>query len=279
MKPRNVAQSEQHKLRLQAHHERFTGSTARLFTTFFSDEGLTSYATLVATVDAATAKCVLDIGCGDGTLLAELARRTPAMHLYGLDASSAELELARKRVPGASFVQADCTDRLPYPDESFDAVLSHLVMMLVGDIEATISEIHRVTRPGGTVSFLYDDLPSDPNGIYVDLMRYGVQAALQKAAPEEFREASDHRLYDHATLQALCARYGLAISEHRHFTVSRELTEIDAWPMMATSYPLSGLDEDARGRAREAIARRFRERFDERVVASLPLQFVKAHRL
>ncbi len=273
-----MAQSEQIKALLHAHHERFTGSTGRLFSAFLSDAGLTSYATLAAVLDVRAGQSVLDIGCGDGVLLASIFDREPGVSLHGLDASGAELALARERVPGAALVQGDCTERLPYPDAVFDAVASHLVLMLVGDIETTFAEVRRVAKPGAAFAFIYDDLASDADGVYADLMRTGVVAGLGES-PSHFRQAADPRLYDHEALRELCARHDLEIAEHRRFRVSREITcDDDAWALLATSYPLGRLDDEARARARTAVLGRFRERFGASAAVALPLQLIKAYR-
>ncbi len=89
---------------------------------------------------------VLEVGCGTGLILGRLARR--AQDAWGIDLSPGMLQLARSR--GLQVVQASAT-QLPFADASFDTVCSFKVLAHVPDIAGALSEIARVTRPGGTM--------------------------------------------------------------------------------------------------------------------------------
>ncbi len=90
----------------------------------------------------------LDLGCGTGNYTAELYRR--GFDVVGLDASEKMLEIARKKLPQVSFVHGDAY-QLPFPDESFDVVLSVTMFEFIHEPEKVVSEIHRVLKPGGEV--------------------------------------------------------------------------------------------------------------------------------
>jgi ubiquinone/menaquinone biosynthesis C-methylase UbiE len=92
----------------------------------------------------ARGKEVLEVGCGTGLILARLARH--AQHARGVDLSPGMLESARQR--GLDVVVGSATD-LPFDDASFDLVCSFKVLAHVPDITRALSEISRVTRPGG----------------------------------------------------------------------------------------------------------------------------------
>lgn len=66
---------------------------------------------------------VLDVGCGDGALLAELAAARP-IEMCGVDISVPAIEMAARREPGATWVVANADRRLPWADDSFDMVVS-----------------------------------------------------------------------------------------------------------------------------------------------------------
>ena len=87
---------------------------------------------------------VLELGCGTGLILDRVqgACRT----LVGLDISRGMLERAASR--GHRVLQAS-VERLPFRSESFDVVFSFKVLAHVPDIRTTLSEAHRVLRPGG----------------------------------------------------------------------------------------------------------------------------------
>ncbi len=91
---------------------------------------------------------VLDLGCGTGMLLNELARRSG--FVVGIDSSPEMLELARKRRGSAALVLADA-DHLPFADRSFDAVVSVTLLQNMPSPAATVREVARVTKPEGIV--------------------------------------------------------------------------------------------------------------------------------
>jgi ubiquinone/menaquinone biosynthesis C-methylase UbiE len=87
---------------------------------------------------------VLEVGCGTGLILGRLAPR--AASACGLDLSPGMLDVARKR--GLNVVLGSAT-QLPFATASFDLVCSFKVLAHVPDIAQAVSEIARVTRPGG----------------------------------------------------------------------------------------------------------------------------------
>ena len=90
---------------------------------------------------------VLDVGCGSGRWLTELARRRPR-GLTGLDLSREMLEVARqKKLPGVELLHRSCTGT-GMPDGSVDLLLSSFVLSHVGDLPRAVSELTRIARPG-----------------------------------------------------------------------------------------------------------------------------------
>ena len=86
---------------------------------------------------------LLDIGCGDGALIAELDRRQRGWQFAGVEIAEAAVELARGRCPDADIRWYDA-DTLPYERGAFDlAVLSH-VLEHVPDPVAVLAEAARV---------------------------------------------------------------------------------------------------------------------------------------
>src|SRR5688500_9239439 len=83
---------------------------------------------------------VLEIGCGDGALLEALtaAGHDPAA-MFGIDLSAEELAASGPRAVAQARAQA-----LPIADDSLDAVVSHLVLMLVPQLDPVIAELARV---------------------------------------------------------------------------------------------------------------------------------------
>jgi len=123
---------------------------------------------------------VLDIGCGAGidTLL---AARAVGSHgrVVGLDMTPAMLDRARRHVAEAGAdnieLREGLMEALPFPDESFDVVVSNGVLNLSTRKSRALAEMLRVLRPGGRVALgdlvLTDTLPEalmkDPTALAV----------------------------------------------------------------------------------------------------------------
>ncbi len=91
-----------------------------------------------------TGRRVLEAGCGTGLILGRLAQHADSA--WGVDLSPGMVRLAKQR--GLNVVLGSVTD-LPFADASFDLVCSFKVLAHVPDIGRAISELARVTRPGG----------------------------------------------------------------------------------------------------------------------------------
>lgn len=148
-------------------HAYFLSSTCEGADEFHNGKGLSSLkARQVGLLDARPGVRVLDLGCGRGEVLLACARR--GADVAGIDYSPAAVEISRETlgaVPGADVREGDVT-RLPWPDASFDRVLSGDVIehLHPADGEAMLREAHRVLRPGGTLV-----LHTAPNRLFLDV--------------------------------------------------------------------------------------------------------------
>ncbi|GLZ76850.1 hypothetical protein Afil01_16570 [Actinorhabdospora filicis] len=95
---------------------------------------------------------LLDLGCGPGTITADLATRVASV--VAVDAAADVLDQAREACAGVSNVEFQTADAyaLPFSDASFDVVHAHQVLQHLGDPVAALREMRRVTRPGGLVA-------------------------------------------------------------------------------------------------------------------------------
>jgi SAM-dependent methyltransferase len=91
---------------------------------------------------------VLDVGAGDGNVAAAALEREAVVD--ACDLAPALVARGRRRVPAARWRVADA-QALPYPDGSFDAVLSAFGAALAPRARTTARELARVVRPGGVV--------------------------------------------------------------------------------------------------------------------------------
>jgi demethylmenaquinone methyltransferase/2-methoxy-6-polyprenyl-1,4-benzoquinol methylase len=105
----------------------------------------------------------LDVATGEGELARALVRRWPGITVVGLDLTEAMIQRGRVRCTGwpIQWVEGDAL-RLPFPDRSFDAVLSAFMLRNVADVEQAIREQARVVRPGGRVICLEMVWPRHP---------------------------------------------------------------------------------------------------------------------
>ena len=102
-------------------------------------------------------KRVLEVGCGHGGGASYLTRTLHPASYTGLDLNRAAIAFCRKRhnLPGVDFVHGDA-EKLPFPDQSFDAVINVESSAAYPHFSRFLAEVARVLRPGG--HFLYADL-------------------------------------------------------------------------------------------------------------------------
>jgi SAM-dependent methyltransferase len=96
---------------------------------------------------------VLDVGCGPGSITADLAARVSPGRVVGIDRSAEVIHQAAAQHAGErlEFRVADLR-RLPFDDDAFDVVHAHQVLQHLQDPVAALVEMHRVCRPGGIVA-------------------------------------------------------------------------------------------------------------------------------
>ncbi|WP_437611555.1 class I SAM-dependent methyltransferase [Sorangium sp. So ce834] len=111
---------------------------------------------LVAHLELAPGQRVLDVGCGTGTLAVLAQQRHPGVEVHAIDGDAEVLALAREKAAragaGVRFERAMAW-ALPYPDGTFDRVVSSLMFhhLAADDKRRTAEEILRVLRPGGAL--------------------------------------------------------------------------------------------------------------------------------
>ena len=119
---------------------------------------------LVARLDLPPDARVLDVATGTGAVALELVRQHDCS-VVGVDRSADMLAVARARIAArglASRIELHeaRAEALPFADASFDALTVTYLLRYVDDPAATLRELARVVRPGGTVAMLEFGVPS-----------------------------------------------------------------------------------------------------------------------
>ncbi len=144
---------------------------------------------LPGSIDLSKVRRVLDLGCGAGDWVLEMAYHHPDLHVIGIDHSRAVVEYARVRaesqgVENASFASSDFfhLSETSFPLESFDLLhLSFLTgSMAVAAFPGLLRDLQRLCRRGGGVFWCELDVPHTKSRACLRLTRMMVRA-LRKA--------------------------------------------------------------------------------------------------
>jgi SAM-dependent methyltransferase len=111
----------------------------------------------------ACVRTIVELGCGTGNDAARLA--TEGYSVTAIDVSGEAIEQARARFGSmARFLVADMTQRLPFPDGGFDAVMSNVAMHMFPDrvTRAVFAQVGRLVRAGGLFLFHVNAMEDRP---------------------------------------------------------------------------------------------------------------------
>jgi demethylmenaquinone methyltransferase/2-methoxy-6-polyprenyl-1,4-benzoquinol methylase len=131
----------------------------------------------------ADASRVLDVACGTAAVSIELARAAQERSVVGVDQSPEMLRAGRLRVERAGLggrieLREGRAEQLPFGDGEFDALTFTYLLRYVDDPAATLRELARVVRPGGTIAMLEFGLP---RGVWRPLWELYVRVGLPVA--------------------------------------------------------------------------------------------------
>jgi len=126
---------------------------------------------------------VLDVASGTAAVAIELARAERGRTIVGVDQSPEMLAAGRERVANAGLserieLREARAEELPFADGEFDALTFTYLLRYVDDVPATLRELARVVRPGGTVAMLEFGLP---RGVWRPLWELYVRVGLPAA--------------------------------------------------------------------------------------------------
>jgi SAM-dependent methyltransferase len=172
---------------------------------------------------------VLDVACGTGILAREATLRTGANgHVAGIDPSPGMIAVAKQLAPAVEWREG-VAESLPFPDQSFDAVVSQFGLMFFKDRRQALREMLRVLASGGRLAVAVwdslDNIPAFSSEVALLEQTAGQPAADALRAP--------FVLGNRQELATLFAEAGVALTEittHQglaHFPSIRTLVEAD----------------------------------------------------
>jgi ubiquinone/menaquinone biosynthesis C-methylase UbiE len=234
---------------LLSFHSQKPGVTSRAFgavrATFMGREFESSYHVLLEVLPKGSPLTVLDIGCGNGHLLAMLAKSRPELRLVGIDFSVDELRTAP--LIAAPCLLAARAQSLPLRAASVDAVVSHLALMLMDHGDQLLHEIARVLRPGGHLAAIVGGAPQQSPALdaYLKILRRYLAAS-----PRAVVRFGDPAFSSEEGIRALVSRQfaDLAVVP---VDFEERLTPQAAWAGFEDMYDLYHLPEADRQAIRE----------------------------
>jgi len=159
---------------------------------------------------------VLDVGCGDGRITLEIARRVPKGYVVGVDASSHMIELAsEKTAPTLHFAVADARS-LPFSHE-FDLVVSFNALHWIPEQDLALASIHQSLKPGATAYLRL--VPMGPRKSIETVLEETRNSATWNEYFYEFRDP-----YIRLTEEEYCS-----LAQKSGFRMERVQTESKTW--------------------------------------------------
>jgi ubiquinone/menaquinone biosynthesis C-methylase UbiE len=142
----------------------FTGEMARLQQAIAESHDLAVRRGIVlAALNLRSGERVLEVGCGGGYYAYEAARFVgPTGRACAIDISPDQIAAAQRRCADLAWVECRSADIVapPYGDAEFDAVFAVQVLEYLADLDAGLSQIHRMLRPGGRLIIVATDWSS-----------------------------------------------------------------------------------------------------------------------
>ena len=132
---------------------------------------------------------VLDVATGTGLVAAELIRR--GFEVTGVDQSAEMLDVARRRFGDKVELVEAAADSLPFANDTFDHLTFTYLLRYVDDPGATLAELSRVVRAGGTVASLEFGVPGGLARSLWELYVGGVLPLAGRVLRQGWREVGD----------------------------------------------------------------------------------------
>ncbi|WP_037855821.1 class I SAM-dependent methyltransferase [Streptomyces sp. NRRL F-2799] len=191
---------------------------------------------LLDVAEAGPAVRVLDVGTGPGTVAAQACAR--GARVTAVDADPGMVELATQAAPGAE-VCVGALPQLPFAESAFDAVIGNFVLNHVGRPSATLTELHRVVRPGGRVAVTIWAAPPAPGQALLGRAIQAAGAIRPEHLPTGLAPEEDFPR-DESGLAALLASAGLRAAGCETLRWDHRVTATEWWSGPAAGVAFAG---------------------------------------
>jgi SAM-dependent methyltransferase len=224
-------------------YDRFMGRYSRPLAVRFADW-----------LEVTAGQRAIDVGCGPGALTDQLVTRLGADHVRAVDPSTPFVEACRRRFPGVD-VRQGAAESLPFGDATCDVAAACLVVHFMSDPVGGVSEMKRVTRPGGWVGATVWDLAGSRAPMWP---LWEAVAQLQPEHPGERELPGGSR----EGLVAILEGAGLSEVEALELSVTVTHPSFEEWwePYLQGVGPagdaVAALGPDGRARLEEVLRRR-----------------------
>jgi len=204
---------------------------------------------LVEQMPLAPGARVLDIATGKGAVLLPAARRVGSEgHVIGIDLSGAILQETEhiahaEGLTNAEFRKMDA-EHLLFPDKSFDAVTCAFAIFFFPDVDAALSEMYRVLKPGGSLAITNFNKTPPP-------FNPGLPMLIQQSMAYQIKvQTTTQFAYTPQELKALLSRFGFHSIEMRSETNNIVYESVEDWwaflLTLAARATIMGMDEKTR---------------------------------
>jgi len=201
---------------------------------------------------------ILDVGSGTGALTAAAVHAAPSSPIIGIDPAEQYVAFAQARHLGSrvGFEVGDA-QQLRFADRRFDRTLSLLVLNFIPDRAKALTEMIRVTRPGGTVAAAVWDY-----GGGMDMLRVFWDEAVALRPDMETRDERHMPLCRRGDLAALWRGRGLQNVTEGALTIETRFTSFDDYwsPFLAKQGPAGAYVAELRASEREQLRLRVHRR-------------------
>jgi ubiquinone/menaquinone biosynthesis C-methylase UbiE len=196
----------------------------------------------IAFVGVKDGQHILDVGCGTGSLSRALLASSEKIRILGVDPLAAYVSFAQNEIAGPRIqFRVAGAEALPFDNGTFDAALSLLVLQDIADPNRAISEMGRVTRPGGSVAACQWDFQ---DGLPMLSLFWQAAEAVAPDAVARHRAGNLQRPHRRASLEELAELWldsGLAEVRTTILELSMEFSSFDDFwlPFLGGSTPTS----------------------------------------